>query len=158
MTSASTFLHNWLWSKSLTYIIVILHIDNSVLLLLLLIHFNRVRLCVTPYMAAPQAPLSLGFSRQDYWSGLPFPSPMVRAKLLQLCPTLRPYGQQPTMLLCPQDSLGKNTGVGCHFLLWILSYKSENWWMKLKLTSQFSRRTSFLSPYWIFFHFSNCIA
>ena len=28
-----------------------------------------------------------------------------------------PYGQQPTRLLCPQDSLGKNTGVGCHFLL-----------------------------------------
>ena len=30
---------------------------------------------------------------------------------------MRPYGQQPTRLLCPQDSLGKNTGVGCHFLL-----------------------------------------
>ena len=28
-----------------------------------------------------------------------------------------PYGQQPTRLLCPRDSLGKNTGVGCHFLL-----------------------------------------
>ena len=31
--------------------------------------------------------------------------------------SIRPYGQQPTRLLCPQDSLGKNTGVGCHFLL-----------------------------------------
>ena len=30
---------------------------------------------------------------------------------------MRPCGQQPTRLLCPQDSLGKNTGVGCHFLL-----------------------------------------
>ena len=29
----------------------------------------------------------------------------------------RPYGQQPSRLRCPQDSLGKNTGVGCHFLL-----------------------------------------
>ena len=28
-----------------------------------------------------------------------------------------PYGQQPTRLLCPKDFLGKNTGVGCHFLL-----------------------------------------
>ena len=27
------------------------------------------------------------------------------------------YGQQPTRLLCPRESLGKNTGVGCHFLL-----------------------------------------
>ena len=30
---------------------------------------------------------------------------------------MRPYGQQPTRLPCPQDSLGKNTRVGCHFLL-----------------------------------------
>ena len=46
------------------------------LLLLLLSRFSRVRLCVTPQTAAHQAPLSLGFSRQEYWSGLPFPSPM----------------------------------------------------------------------------------
>ena len=46
------------------------------LLLLLLSHFSRVRLCVTPKTAAHQAPLSLGFSRQEHWSGLPFPSPM----------------------------------------------------------------------------------
>ena len=30
---------------------------------------------------------------------------------------LRPHGLQPARLLCPWDSLGKNTGVGCHFLL-----------------------------------------
>ena len=42
----------------------------------LLSHFSRVRLCVTPQMAAYQAPPSLGFSRQEHWSGLPFPSPM----------------------------------------------------------------------------------
>ena len=47
------------------------------LLLLLLSHFSRVRLYVTPYMAAHQAPPSLGFSRQEHWSGLPFPSPVV---------------------------------------------------------------------------------
>ena len=46
------------------------------LLLLLLSHFSRVRLCATPQTAAHQAPLSLGFSRQEHWSGLPFPSPM----------------------------------------------------------------------------------
>ena len=45
-------------------------------LLLLLSHFSRVRLCITPQMAAHQAPLSLGFFRQEHWSGLPFPSPM----------------------------------------------------------------------------------
>ena len=36
---------------------------------------SRVRLFATPWTVAHQAPLSLGFSRQEYWSGLPFPSP-----------------------------------------------------------------------------------
>ena len=39
------------------------------------------------------------------------------ARSLQSCPTLQPHGQQPARLLCPRDSLGKNTGVGFHFLL-----------------------------------------
>ena len=38
--------------------------------------FSCVQLCATPQMAAHQAPQSLGFSRQEHWSGLPFPSPM----------------------------------------------------------------------------------
>ena len=46
------------------------------LLLLLLSRFSRVRLCVTPQTAAHQAPPSLTISRQEYWSGLPFPSPV----------------------------------------------------------------------------------
>ena len=46
------------------------------LLLLLLSRFSRVRLCATPETAAHQAPPSMGFSRQEHWSGLPFPSPM----------------------------------------------------------------------------------
>ncbi|KAB0369817.1 hypothetical protein FD755_018810, partial [Muntiacus reevesi] len=50
--------------------------EDILLLLLLLSHFSRVRLCATPQMAAHQAPPSLGFSRQEHWSGLPFPSPM----------------------------------------------------------------------------------
>ena len=44
--------------------------------LLLLSYLSRVRLCATPEMAAHQAPPSLGFSRQEHWSGLPFPYPM----------------------------------------------------------------------------------
>ena len=40
------------------------------MLLLLLSHFSRVRLCVTPETAAHQAPSSLGFSRQEHWSDL----------------------------------------------------------------------------------------
>ena len=42
----------------------------------MLSHFSRVRLCAAQWMAAHQAPPSLGFSRQEHWSGLPFPSPV----------------------------------------------------------------------------------
>ena len=38
-------------------------------------------------------------------------------KAAQLCLTLRPHRLQPTRLLCPWDSPGKNTGVGYHFIL-----------------------------------------
>ena len=64
-----------------------LWILNVSLLLLLLSHFSCIRLCVTPQTSAHQAPPSLGFSKQEHWSGLPFPSPMhesekVKVKLL----------------------------------------------------------------------------
>ena len=52
-------------------------IANVMLLLLLQLScFSRVQMCATTQTAAHQAPLSLGFSRQEHWSGLPFPSPM----------------------------------------------------------------------------------
>ena len=41
----------------------------------MLSRFSRVRLYATLWTAAHQAPLYTGFSRQEYWSGLPFPSP-----------------------------------------------------------------------------------
>ena len=44
------------------------------LLLLLLSCFSRIRLCATPWTAAYQAPPSMGFSRREYWSGVPSPS------------------------------------------------------------------------------------
>ena len=59
---------------------------------------SRVRLFATPWTAAYQAPLSMGFSRQEYWSGLPCPSPnvmyiyneilTVKVKVPQSCLTL----------------------------------------------------------------------
>ena len=48
---------------------------NLNMLLLLLSRFSRVRLCATPWTAAYQAPPSMGFSRQQYWSGVPLPPP-----------------------------------------------------------------------------------
>ena len=56
----------------------------ALLLLLLLSHLSRVWLCVTPYTAAYQAPLSMGFSRQEHWSGVPLPSPPFRYDLYQI--------------------------------------------------------------------------
>ena len=58
--------------------IVNLLIPNSLgmLLLLLLSHFSPVQLRATLKMAAHQASLSLGFSKQEHWSGLPFLPPM----------------------------------------------------------------------------------
>ena len=47
---------------------------KGLLLLLLLSRFSRVQLCATPLTAAHQAPQSLGFSRQEHWSGFPLPS------------------------------------------------------------------------------------
>ena len=43
---------------------------------------SRVRLLVTPWTAAHQAPLSMGFSRQEYWSGVPLPSLTTEVKTL----------------------------------------------------------------------------
>ena len=59
------------------------------LLLLLLSRFSHVRLLATPWTTAYQAPPSMGFSRQEYWSGLPFPSPMHESEFAQSCLTLR---------------------------------------------------------------------
>ena len=73
-------------------------------------------------MAAHQAPPSLGFSRQERWSGLPFPSPMHESGKWKwsrsvVSDSSRPHGLQPTRLLRPWDFPGKSTGVGRHCLL-----------------------------------------
>ena len=60
------------------------HVSFSVMLS----RFSRVQLCATPQTAAHQAPPPLGLSRQERWSGLPFPSPMNESEVPQSCPTL----------------------------------------------------------------------
>ena len=73
-------------------------------------------------MAAHQALQSLGFSRQEHWSGLPFPSPMHESEKWEwscsvVSDSSRPHGLQPTRLLRPWDFPGKSSGVRCHRLL-----------------------------------------
>ena len=50
----------------------------------MLSRFSRVRLCAALWTAAHQAPLSIWFSRQEYWSRLPFPSPVPKPIIHQL--------------------------------------------------------------------------
>ena len=74
------------------------------LLLLLLGHFSRVWLCVTPETEAHQAPLSLGFSRQEHWSGLPFPSPCMKVKSESEVTQSRPTLSNPMDCSLPGSS------------------------------------------------------
>ena len=57
------------------------------------VSLSRIRLFVTPWIVAYQAPLSMGFSRQEYWSGLPFPSPgnLPHPGIEPRSPTLQAY-------------------------------------------------------------------
>ena len=101
------------------------------LLLLLLSRFSRDQLCATPWTAAHQASPSMGFSRQEHWSGLPFPSPMHEGGKWKwsrsvVSDSYRPHGLQPTRLLHPWDFPGNSTGAGCHFFLQCMKVKSES--------------------------------
>ena len=81
--------------------------------------------CLTlcdPIDSSPPGSPSLGFSRQEHWSELPFPSPMHESEKWKWSRSVmsdpqRPHGLQPTRLLHPWDFPGKSTGVGCHCLL-----------------------------------------
>ena len=110
------------WCECIGQVDCILPFISSTLLLLLPSRFSRVRLCATPSMAAHQAPPSLGFSRQEHWSGLPLPSLVHESEKWKgstsvVSDSLWPHGLQSTRLLRPWDFPGKGTGVGCHCLL-----------------------------------------
>ena len=86
---------------------LIVHVPHLYsVLLLLLSRFSRVQLCAIPETAAHQAPPTQGFSRQEHWSGLPFPSPMHESEKWKWSRSVRPW-----------DFPGRSTRVGCHCLL-----------------------------------------
>ena len=90
--------------------------------------------CPTLYVpmdCSPPGSSTMGSSRQEHWSGLPFPSPMHGSEKWKwsrsvVSDSSRPHGLKPTRLLHPWDFLGKNTGVGCHCLLQCMEVKSES--------------------------------
>ena len=102
-------------------------------LLLLLQLLKSLQSCPTlcdPIDGSPPGSASLGFSRQEYWSELPFPSPMHESEKWKwsrsvVSDSSRPHGLQPTRLLGPWDFPGKSTGVGCHCLLWKASERKQ---------------------------------
>ena len=70
----------------------------------MLSHFNRVWLCATLWTAANQVPLSTGFSRQEYWSGLPFPSPSMQLTSCKMLGWMKhkPESRMPGEISIPQ--------------------------------------------------------
>ena len=79
---------------------------------------SRVQLFVTPWTAACQAPLSMEFSRQEYWSGLPFPSP---GDLLNPC--IKPMSPALQADSLPSESPGKPSALIISFLILITSQR-----------------------------------
>ena len=80
-----------------------------------------------PIDGSPPGSPSLGFSRQEHCSGLPFPSPLHESEKWKWSRSVVfdsqwPHGLQPTRPLHPWDFPGKITGVGFHCLLWELPY------------------------------------
>ena len=80
----------------------------------LVAHISRIRLFATPWTVAHQSPLSMGFSRQEYWSRLPFPSPgdLSNPGIKSESPAL-----QADSLQSEPPGKPKNTGAGSLFLL-----------------------------------------
>ena len=108
------------------------HIESRVnyMLLLLLNHFGSVRLYATP-----QAPRSLGFSRQKYWSGFPFPSPMHESEKWQWSCSVLPTLSEPMEYSLPGSSVH---GIfQARVLEWVpISFSNAwKWKVKVKLLS-----------------------
>ena len=91
---------------------------------------SLVRLFTTPWITAYQAPLSMGFSRQEYWSGLPLPSPQnAAAASLQSCPTLcDPIDGSPSGSPVPGILQART-------LEWVAISFSNTWKWKVKVKS-----------------------
>ena len=99
------------------------------------IHFSHVRLCVTLRTVDHQAPPSMGFSRQEYWSGLPFPSPgdLPDSGIEPRSPTL-----QADYLLSEPPGKPRSIVHNCPKVE--TTHMSINWWMgKQKLVHPYNK-------------------
>ena len=89
--------------------------------------------CPQSFPVSGTFPMSQLFSSDDQNTGVS--ASALHACMLSCLSRVQPHGQQPTRLLHPQDSPGKNTGVGCHFLLQALVLPTSiQGWFPLRLT------------------------
>ena len=109
---------------------------------------SRVRLFATPWTAAHQAPPSMGFSRQEYWSGLPFPSPgdlpdpgiEPRSPALQAdALTSEPPGSPKHNTSQSQFLRREDYTVPDHSILYIYALWEKTGWTFITSSVQFSR-------------------
>ena len=109
------------------------------LLLLLLSRVSRVPLCATPETAAHQAPRSLGFSRQEHWSGLPLPDPRAWLSLFHKCFLIRllragiilacdKFSVNPSqVVLVPAIRAWRSSSSVAHISLWPVCRKHQQY-------------------------------
>ena len=106
---------------------------------------SRVRLLATPWTAAYQAPPSMGFFRQEYWSGVPLPSPSQFASLPIKVIIPCSNNPSPDLLACPACPVA-NRSLGLVTLPFYLpvidSCNSLRKWI-MKCSYQFYQSTSF---------------
>ena len=131
------------------WLMMLPHTPEDVLLLSCV---SRVWLCATPYMAAHQAPLSLGFSRQEHWSGLLFPSPVHESEKwkwscccvwLFVTPWTAAYQASPSMGFSRQEYW---SGVAIAFSIWRCETRQIRRTACVKLTGRFLVCTWHLTP------------
>ena len=82
---------------------------------------SRIRLLATPWTAAHQAPPPMDFSRQEYWSGVPWPSPQV-ALVVKNLPTIR---ETPVWSLGGGDPMEEEMATQPNILAWKIQWTEE---------------------------------
>ena len=137
-------------TRHFAYLSFVSLVDLS-MLLRLLSHFSSVWLCVTP---------SLGFSRQEHWSGLPFPSPMHKSEKWKwsrsaMSDSSQPHGLQPTRLLCPWDFSRQEYWSGVPLLFPDLSMRVCLLFIWNVVLPMAVRTKSFPLEPWLLEHFEN---
>ena len=99
----------------------VVHIHNGILL-----SYLKEYIWISSNEVAETRAYYTEWGKSERKTPLQYTAAAAATKSLQLCPTVQPHRQQPTRLPHPWDSPGKNTGVGCHFLLQCMKVKSEN--------------------------------